>query len=948
MSMRLRIAAFALGILASGACTAAQTTATKGSTPPELDNGILTVRFGARGMTEIESHVLQRVYRIAGDEFSVHAGGGDIRSEQLGAPGVSREKSAIVYTFAARGYRVRVVYELRAGWAFVSKQVFVIADAPSVTFHVGEVQPVRLLLVDRPVSTYIPQNRSWSKRMGGKDFGAFFRFADRTGLLILVQNPFLDVTHDRSGFGLAYSAEMDWTPANGPFPSDRACIGPYALTGRSVPVEMIPEWKWETAGAQPGGEIEDEAEIDAFEDCVRAFRLPATARSTKIEIGWTLNDYQIDIATRDGREEYKRVIDRAAALGLDHLLFAPSNSQLALTKDDTDSWHWEHVLWLGLGQRIRKGEWNPETGTIPASVQEMLGYAKTKNVKLVAYVYPILPFTANPAWLVGEHKDAANLGFRSLQDWLIKNLLAFYRRTGIGGYAFDYTFLNQPGASEYAQWRGWRRVMETLRRAEPDIVMDGRQSYQNYGPWSWLAGSYPHPTSTDEQPESFVPFPDLHFDRVSADRERYTAYRYRIRDFCPPELMPGYIAHQTPRNDDKGDLVETEFRQRDWDYLGWRYSLISSIAVGGLNNVSDMIPARDIAEYEHFSAADIAFFRHWIEWTDANRAYLLHTRFILGQPAIGRVDGTSAMLGDRGYIFLFNPNARKEEATFKLDASIGLGGGEHEQFVLREIYPSDGPRIGSARAAFWRRGESASISMDGASALVLRVEAAPGRIEQPVIFNVPGSASLSGEELSVSGVSGEAGKAQDVTVVLPAGKKVSKVSVNGEEIPFARDGDILHLALKFIGEAFDHMQQVGEYDPSFAGGMFTGHFRIPQRIFDQLRARQAAWPIPWTAEDAKTPWLEPQRLLLFVQIAEPSDQMQVALKLNGEAVELRKAYSSVWPDARSFVGFYADVSSLEADREYEVKLQLPPLRPGQFQGVFFENVEPEMTARIAK
>jgi len=437
MSMRLRIAAFALGILASGACTAAQTTATQGSTPPELDNGILTVRFGARGMTEIESHVLQRVYRIAGDEFSVHAGGGDIRSEPLGAPGISREKSAIVYTFAARGYRVRVVYELRAGWAFVSKQVFVIADAPSVTFHVGEVQPVRLLLVDRPVSTYIPQNRSWLKRMGGKDFGAFFRFADRTGLLILVQNPFLDVTHDRSGFGLAYSAEMDWTPANGPFPSDRACIGPYALTGRSVPVEMIPEWKWETAGAQPGGEIEDEAEIDAFEDCVRAFRLPATARSTKIEIGWTLNDYQIDIATRDGREEYKRVIDRAAALGLDHLLFAPSNSQLALTKDDTDSWHWEHVLWLGLGQKIRKGEWNAETGTIPASVQEMLGYAKTKNVKLVAYVYPILPFTANPAWLVGEHKDAANLGFRSLQDWLIKNLLAFYRRTGIGGYAFD-------------------------------------------------------------------------------------------------------------------------------------------------------------------------------------------------------------------------------------------------------------------------------------------------------------------------------------------------------------------------------------------------------------------------------------------------------------------------------------------------------------------------------
>ena len=35
------------------------------------------------------------------------------------------------------------------------------------------------------------------------------------------------------------------------------------------------------------------------------------------------------------------------------------------------------------------------------------------------------------------------------------------------------------------------------------------------------------------------------------------------------------------------------FAFRDWDYLGWKYSLISSIAVGGLNNVINMIPARD-------------------------------------------------------------------------------------------------------------------------------------------------------------------------------------------------------------------------------------------------------------------------------------------------------------------------------------------------------------------
>ena len=64
-------------------------------------------------------------------------------------------------------------------------------------------------------------------------------------------------------------------------------------------------------------------------------------------------------------------------------------------------------------------------------------------------------------------------------------------------------------------------------------MIDGRQAYHLYGPWSWLAGTYPHPTLNDEQPESFVPFPDLHFDRVSADRERWTAWRYRNHEFAP-------------------------------------------------------------------------------------------------------------------------------------------------------------------------------------------------------------------------------------------------------------------------------------------------------------------------------------------------------------------------------------------------------------------------------
>jgi hypothetical protein len=603
------------------------------------------------------------------------------------------------------------------------------------------------------------------------------------------------------------------------------------------------------------------------------------------------------------------------------------------------------VLWLGLGQKIRKGEWNPKSGAIPPSVKEMLDYARSKNVKLAAYVYPVLPFSQSREWLVTgskfhTKKQNASLGVRSLQDWLIENLQTFYRRTGIGGYAFDYTFLWYEGTSRYAQWWGWRRVMETLRSKIPDIAIDGRQLYQEYGPWTWLAGSYPHPTGTDEQPESFVPFPDLHFDRVSANRQRYTAYRYRNFEFAPSEIVPGFIGHQSPRMVDDDTMPTTSFRARDWDYFGWKYSLLSSIATAGWNNVLNMIPARDPEEYKNFSAADKQWFRKWLDWADANREYLRHTRTILGQPAIGRVDGTAAVVKDRGYVFLFNPNYRKLSAEFKLDESIGLA--RQDSFRLKEIYPRDGRWLGE-----FGYGDRVSLPIEGTEALVFEIVPTPTTISQPIVQAGIGTAKLAGGILSVTGVQGPAGATEKLLLRVPALQNVKQVKVNGQAPLYAQMDNIIAVTLRFAGEAFSHSQHVGTYDPSFAGGTFTAAFRIPARIMEQLSARKKAWPIPWTAEDLQTTWLAPERLLLYVHIAEPDDKMGVSLKIDGAPVELQRAYSSIRVHAPSFVGFYADVSNLTADKEHRLELALPKLAPGQFQGVFFDNVETEFTDALA-
>jgi hypothetical protein len=48
----------------------------------------------------------------------------------------------------------------------------------------------------------------------------------------------------------------------------------------------------------------------------------------------------------------------------------------------------------------------------------------------------------------------------------------------------------------------------------------------------------------------------------------------------------------------------------------------------------------------------------------------------------------------------------------------------------------------------------------------------------------------------------------------------------------------------------------------------------------------------------------------------------------------------------TFVGFYADLSLLEADKPYPFVLELPNLKAGQFRGLYFENVEPEYVSTV--
>ena len=972
-SLLLLLTSCSLGALAPLGATRAQSTAQSTAqattqASAELRNTHIRARFGARGLTAVASLSPAREFRLERDDARVvlHAGIDTLRFDTavLPPPRMSRGQRqtahTVTYTWQVESGRLEVTYELRPDWHFIGKSLRVTPGTAS--YHVDSVTVFRTVFAERPTSVVRPASAR-PATLGTRDYGAAVRFGTATSLLVVVQNPFLDVPLTGDTLQLRYAPDMPWESSYGPFDADRGLLSPVTLSGHTLPARMAPEWV--PASSAPNDPGLDAAEVSAFTAMVRSAMLYTPPKPITVFVGWTANDYQIDVAVPEGRDEYRRLFDQAAAMGAEYVLYGPSNSALARREASVDDWSWEHVLWLGLGQRIRQGTWNPRRDSLPTTVSEMLQAAKARKLGVLAYVYPVLPFAQDSSWLVAARanstKQVAILSNRKLQDWLVDEMIVFRARTGIAGYAFDHTFLNYAGSSRYAQWHGWRRVMETLRRRAPDIVIDGRQAYHLYGPWSWLAGNYPHPTFHDEQPESFRPYPDLHFDRVSANRERYTAYHYRNYEFTPAELMPGYMTHQTSRSDESNDMPYTRtndrgvvldrFRARDWDVLGWRYSVLSSIAVAAWNNVLDYIPARDSAEYAHFAAADREWLRAWLDFTVQHKEILRHTRTILGQPALGKIDGTAAIVNDRGFVFLFNPDAQALTARVPLDASIGLtarvpldasiGLSRTSRLLLRELHPLPG------RTHVLTRGDTLSVMLDGASALVLEVAPAPAVAAQPLLIGTTGSAAVNDGVLALRNVRGESGTRFSTRVILPRGTPVTSVRVNNVAFaPGERRGDTLLVTGRFGGSEVRPMLPVITADAAAAAGTtrVRGTLTLPRELFAQLTARRRAWPLPWTSEDYRTTWLASERLLLFAPIATPDDRYDMRLFIDGRLVEFKKAYTAVRTVRSTFVGWYADISLLEPDKPHHVEIELPADVPaGWFRGVFVENVEREYT-----
>jgi len=417
-------------------------------------------------------------------------------------------------------------------------------------------------------------------------------------------------------------------------------------------------------------------------------------------------------------------------------------------------------------------------------------------------------------------------------------------------------------------------------------------------------------------------------------------------------------------------VINQDWHTRDFDYLGYRYSVLSTIGTAGRNLVVANVPARNLEEYNAFPKEDIDWIRKWFDWADENGDALRRTMPLMGYefPRLGFVDGTVAVNEDAGFLFLYNPSPDSASATVRLDASLGFGASDVKSWLVSEIYPrEDGMPLG-----IWQRDDLVTFEVSGGSARILKMEPWTATMQQnPVAFNISYTAiDASDDAVAVSGASQLSGATCDVIVRVPSGQSTTTVIINGNSIEGSAmdcfQGDTcIKASVTFSGSASLRTNAMAAPLQQKEDGSYEGSITVTSDMASQLGHRQATYNISWVEEDLDASWLAPSRLLLYPYVARPTPGLpDPTILIDGKAAPITRQYNSrgnhaiVPPGggavsgntARTFLGWYVDCSDLELDTTHSVSISFPWDKADRdahpFSGIYWHNIQDAFSDKL--
>lgn len=681
---------FAAAAACLACCGPAAGSQARAEEPLVLENARLALQFEkATGtLTAIENTRTDETYRVGGDEFSVEAVEFDLDFQDVKRDSLELEDEALRVRYQGREMSVEVTYTLGRENHFAEKRMVLICRRDC---------GLKRLVVSRPVFSAadlkIVEYRypKFERPPGTEPVATFFGRTPHGGFFTGVEMPFdaSTLAGDRVTLGYAPSLKV---AAGERLKCEPVYFGVYERDPEEQPRESLPL----------------ESESEAMVAMTSTVLGPPRHGLVPMACGWHSEMEHLTYTSEEAVDKETASLDFLVECGIDWL-------------SDCHPWGGETEKMNALA-----GEEEYEPGEL---VSKFLRRAQELDVKVV--MWPTMNNTHpwwkeqgkafrpdRPEWLMtrdpkpGESpllsRNPANcLANQPFLAWLTRINLqglatGYYKAWCIDGSFFGdggwYTSIvpvdctsdghdHLPGDSNYACQRSLDDLMATVRGRYPNVHILVCRPPMDLGVWSLR-----NVDACFTLLESGTDSPHL----AGGDRIR-TWSRVRVHHNFFPHYLDLPLAFPS-RSRGPG-------RPPNWPSGNLDYIMLSALSCSP-NQLYYMPTKTGIPE------EDKSEIRKWLDWGRRNVAYLHVRKDLPDWPGPGKVDGSAHVRGDRGFIFLFNPNEEPLPAEFALTKkSIGLE--EKGAFRVVQIHPP------SDRTIVAQHGETVRWEVPGETAVIM-------------------------------------------------------------------------------------------------------------------------------------------------------------------------------------------------------------------------------------
>ncbi len=271
----------------------------------------------------------------------------------------------------------------------------------------------------------------------------------------------------------------------------------------------------------------------------------------------------------------------------------------------------------------------------------------------------------------------------------------------------------------YKEFKGWQRIVDTLRKDNPDLAWGNAHLGNAQAPLFCGINSFHYwcePANTSCGPMgSMDRYPATSRIKAAADAYRREQYWALMERFVPLRFSLGLVNYQISTvqfTEPVGEPITQHFRY----LLLANLALHPTIALWGLKSMTDR---------GYFGPREQSICREWIKFAEMHAEELYQRpRILAGEPGYGKVEVYS--YGDRGngWVFFINPHYLSQTVTFSVNETSGFGGpgkaGGQDGYTIQESTPYKRWRMFGG-APVVHAGDSFEIDVPAYTVVLLRL-----------------------------------------------------------------------------------------------------------------------------------------------------------------------------------------------------------------------------------